>query len=140
MPQYFLAKTDPETYSIDDFKVEKATLWDGVHNYTAINFIKQWQVGDFVYIYHSQGENRIVGLAKVTHEPFENKADPRFSFAANLELVKEFSADQKRLFSLKNIKSTGLFPDFNLVRNSRLSTMSCPVEFVEWVSEVIGTK
>ena len=139
MPQYFLAKTDPDTYSIDDFKEEKTTLWDGVHNYAAINCIKTWEIGDIIYIYHSQGENRIVGLAKVTHEPFENLIDPRFSFAAKLQFVTEYTESEKATLSLKNIKSTGLFPDFSLVRNSRLSTMSCPAEFVAWVkSQVLG--
>ena len=62
---YFLAKTDPETYSIDDLKRDGTTEWDGVRNPTAVNFIKTMKPGDTVIIYHSQGQAAIVGLAKV---------------------------------------------------------------------------
>jgi len=40
MSNIFLAKTEPNTFSIDDFEKEKITLWDGVHNYQAIKVIK----------------------------------------------------------------------------------------------------
>ena len=66
---YFLAKTDPESYSIDDLERDGTTEWDGVRNPTAINAIKQMRPGDKVFIYHSQGETAIVGLAEVVSEP-----------------------------------------------------------------------
>jgi len=58
MPNFFLAKTDPETYSVSDLAIEKETNWDGLHNYQALIYIKQWQIGDLVFVYNSLGEAR----------------------------------------------------------------------------------
>ncbi len=132
---YFLAKTDPDTYSIADLQKEKITTWDGVHSYAAIAAIKQWQVGDQVLIYHSQGEARIVGLAEVLTLPHENKNDPRPSWVADLKFLKEFPENKK--ISLKEIKESGLFADFALVRQSRLSTMKCPENFISWLAKKV---
>ena len=60
---YFLAKTDPETYSIDDLEREKRTAWDGVTNAQAVRTIREMQPGDRVFIYHSGGVSSIVGIA-----------------------------------------------------------------------------
>ncbi len=131
MPNYFLAKTDPRVYSIEDFAKEKITTWDGVHNFQAINIIKQWQVGDFVLIYHSQGESAIVGISKVISNPKENLKDTRPSWVADLELIKIFEPIQK--ITLKQIKESGLFADFPLIKQPRLSTMKCSLEFINWL-------
>ena len=132
MPNYFLAKTDPDTFSIDDFVREKVTTWDGVHSYQAINCIKEWQIGDLVYIYHSLGEASIVGLATVITEPKKDENDARgISWIANLELIETYPKETR--INLKTIKETGLFADFALARQSRLSVMRCPVPFVDWL-------
>lgn len=125
---YFLAKTEPSTYSIDDFEKEKLTLWDGVHNYEAINYIKTMKAGDLVYIYHSIKDKKIVGLAQVDDEPFENKADARFSWAVTLKFVKKFDGP-----TLAEFKQNPDFAKFKLVTHSRLSLMSMPAEIATWV-------
>ncbi len=129
---YFLAKTDPETYSIESLKQEKETVWDGVHNPAAILAIKQWRPGDRIYIYHS-GEGVIVGLAEVVSEPYENLKDTRRSWVAKIKFVKEFPREKR--VCLKEVKESGLFDDFALVKQGRLSTMACPQKFVEWVNK-----
>jgi predicted RNA-binding protein with PUA-like domain len=134
MANYFLAKTDPETYSIDDFIVEKITPWTGVHNYQAINVIKSWKTGDGVLIYHSMGEASIAGLARVVDEPRSDPDDPKqISWFANLELVRVYEKASR--VNLKQIKDSNLFADFALVRQSRLSTMACPDKFIKWLSQ-----
>jgi len=135
MPQVFLAKTEPSTFSINDFEKEHITLWDGVHNYQAINVIKTWQVGDYVLIYHSVKERRIVGMGKVIEKPYLNFADSRFSWAAKLEFVTKFTPEEQ--ISLDTIKQSHLFDDFLLVKHSRLSVMPCPDDFVIWLQEQI---
>lgn len=130
---YFLAKTDPETYSIADLERDGETVWDGVHNFTAIAVIRSWKVGDRVFIYHSQGEKRIVGLAEVVGEPYENTADSRPSWVAKIRFVKRFN--ESEYVSLSQVKEVGEFADFDLVRQSRLSTMKCPAAFVEWMNK-----
>ena len=54
--KYFLAKTDPETYSLDDLQREKKTVWDGVTNPQAVRAIREMRPQDRVFIYHSGGE------------------------------------------------------------------------------------
>ena len=128
---YFLAKTDPETYSIADLARERETVWDGVHSAAAILVIKSWNVGDHIIIYHSQGEKCIVGLMEVAGTPYENTADPRRSWAAKVKYIKEFPEAQK--ISLALVKQSGKFADFALVKQGRLSTMACPAEFITWL-------
>lgn len=128
---YWLVKADPENdYSIDDLRRDGSTLWDGVHNFQAIGFIKQWEIGDQIFIYHSQKEKRIVGLAEVISEPRENKDDPRSSWAADIRFVKKF----KKTLALSEIKADSVNTDFLLVRNSRLSVMPVPDEVREFIN------
>lgn len=135
---YFLAKTDPDTFSIEDFEKEKITKWDGVHNYQALQFIRSWKIGDVVFIYYSQIKTpAIVGIAKVVSAPEKDLDDKRgISWFANLELVKIL--DPKDWITLESIKQNGSFSDFLLVRNPRLSVMICPENFVEWVHSASG--
>ncbi len=130
---YFLAKTDPQTYSIQDLKREGETIWDGVHNYQAINVIKSWQPGDQIFIYHSGGESRIVGLMEVVSAPYKDPHDKRgISWVAKVRFVKEFEPEKQ--VTLAQVKAEASLKDFLLVRNSRLSTMACPQNFIEWMT------
>lgn len=129
--QYFLAKTDPETYSIDDFVKEKKTVWNGIKNPGALLVIKTMKPGDKVFIYHSQGTKpAIVGLAKVTSAPRPDTKIEK-SWVVDMELLKVF----KEEVTLREIKETGLFNDWALVYRSRLSTMAVPEKFVAWMGE-----
>jgi predicted RNA-binding protein with PUA-like domain len=135
MPEYFLAKTDPETFSISDFDKEKITTWDGVHNYQAINVIKTWKIGDVVLIYHSIQDKAIVGVAKVVSEPIQNLNDKRYSWISDLEILNIF--EKEKWITLKEIKeNVDLFPDLLLIRHSRLSVMNLPKNFVNWLKTI----
>lgn len=125
---YFLAKTDPPTYSISDLERDGKTTWDGVRNPQALQAIKAMRPGDEVLIYHSQGESAIVGLAKVVSEPRPDPNDPK-SWVVDLEFAKKLAAP----VTLQEIKQTGQFDDWSLVRQGRLSTMSAPDKFIEWL-------
>jgi predicted RNA-binding protein with PUA-like domain len=132
---FFLVKTEPKAYSIKDFAKEKVTNWDGVHNRQAILVIKSWKIGDMVLVYHSGGESRIVGLAKVISLPKLDENDERgFSWCADLEFIREFSENKN--LSLKSIKISNLFSEFALVKQSRLSVMKCPQNFVNWIEGI----
>ena len=64
--QYWLMKSEPTAYSIDDLKRDKRTAWEGVRNYQARNFMKQMQAGDRVLFYHSSSNPMgVLGTAKV---------------------------------------------------------------------------
>ena len=127
---YFLAKTDPETYSIDDLKREGTTAWDGVRNPAAVNAIKTMKPGDTVIIYHSQGDTAIVGLAKVVSEARPDPNDPR-SWVADFQYLQH----AKRRVTLREVKESHKFDDWALVRQGRLSTMTAPDAFWEWLQK-----
>jgi len=78
---YFLAKTDPETYSIDQLEKEKRTVWDGVNNPQAVRAIRDMKSGDKVFIYHSGGLSAVVGLAKVVSDSRPDPKNPRSAVA-----------------------------------------------------------
>jgi predicted RNA-binding protein with PUA-like domain len=128
---YYLAKTDPETYSIEDFEKEGTTTWNGVSNPTAVQFLKKMEKGDLVFIYHSQGQTTIVGLAEVVGN---SRPDPKNARSWLVDF-KHLKTYKEPLINLKQIKATGKFDDFKLVRISRLSTMDVPEEFVEWLKK-----
>ena len=126
--KYFLAKTDPETYSVDQLEREHKTVWDGVKNPQALRAIREMRPGDRVFIYHSGGDSAIVGLAQVISEP---RPDPKSPKLTVIEF--EFLHRLDPPTTLKKIKESGLFDDWALVRQGRLSTMAAPGPFVAWM-------
>jgi predicted RNA-binding protein with PUA-like domain len=125
---YFLAKTDPETYSLDDLQREKRTSWDGVNNPQAVRAIREMRPGDSVFVYHSGGVSGVVGMATVRSEPRDDPKNPK---SAVVDL--EFSGRLEPPTSLAEIKQSKKFEDWALVRQGRLSTMAAPAKFVEWM-------
>jgi len=125
---YFLAKTEPGVYSIDDLERDKKTTWDGVTNAQAVRAIREMRPGDRVFVYHSGGVSAIVGMATVRSEP---RDDAKNSKSAVVDL--EFHSRLDPPTSLAEIKQSKKFEDFALVRQSRLSTMAVPAKFVEWM-------
>ena len=130
---YFLAKTDPETYSVDDLERDHKTVWDGVRNAQALRAIREMQPGDRVFIYHSMGESGVVGLAKVASAPRPDPKDPKLT-VVEFEFISRLTPPT----TLREIKESALFPDWALVRQSRLSTMSAIPAFVEWMRKRYG--
>jgi predicted RNA-binding protein with PUA-like domain len=125
---YFLAKTEPGTYSIADLERDGRTVWDGVKNPQALRAIREMRPGDRVFMYHSGGDAAVVGLAKVASEP---RPDPKNAKLTIIDL--EFFARLDTPVTLHEIKESGLFKDWALVRQGRLSTMSAPDAFVAWM-------
>ncbi len=128
--QYFLAKTDPDTYSIDDLKREGQTSWDGVTNAQAVQAIRSMRAGDRAFVYHSGGQSAIVGIAKIVTDARVDPGNPK-SAIADFKFVCRLEPPT----TLLEIKSSGLFQQWSLVRNSRLSTMVAPPEFVAWMKQ-----
>ena len=127
---FFLAKTDPETYSIDDLERDGTTTWDGVRNAAALQAIRAMRPGDEVLIYHSQGEAAIVGLARVISEPRPDPKDSK-SWVVDVAFVRRL----QQPVTLREIKESHLFDDWSLVRRGRLSTMVVPDNVIEWLKE-----
>jgi predicted RNA-binding protein with PUA-like domain len=127
---YFLAKSEPSVYSIDDLERDKQTVWDGVTNAQAVRAILSMRTGDRVFIYHSGGVSAIVGMAAVRSD---GRPDPKNPKSAIVDLA--FAVKFEHPLTLSEIKQTGQFDDWALVRQSRLSTMAVPEKFVEWFHE-----
>lgn len=125
---YFLAKSEPSTYSIDDLEREKKTVWDGVTNPTAVRTIKEMRPGDRVFFYHSGAAPGVVGIAKVAAA---GRPDPKNPKSAVADF--EFATRLNPPTTLAEIKQSGKFDDWALVRIGRLSTMPAPDKFVEWM-------
>lgn len=125
---WFLAKTDPDTYSASQLAAEQRTVWDGVTNAQAVLHIRAMRPGDRVFLYHSGGESAIVAMAKVITPPRPDPANPK-SWVVELEYLRAV----KPAVTLKDIKDSGLFNDWALVRQGRLSTMPVPSAFLDWL-------
>lgn len=128
MATYFLAKTEPSAYSIDNLRSDGQTTWDGVRNPQALKAIRDMRPGDRVFMYHSGGVSSIVGLAEVAGESREEPGNPKGA-VVDLKYVCHLEPSTP----LAEIKSSGLFADWSLVRQSRLSTMAAPDAFVKWM-------
>ena len=128
--RYFLAKTEPAVYSIDDLKRDKKTVWDGVTNPQAVRAIKDMQPDDRVFIYHSGGVSAIVGIAKVVGAGRPDSKNPK-SAVVDLEFLTELDAP----VTLAEVKQSKQFDDWALVRQSRLSTTAVPETFIAYMRE-----
>jgi predicted RNA-binding protein with PUA-like domain len=127
---YFLAKSDPEEYSIDELERDGETAWTGVRNAQAQQAIRAMKDGDCVICYHSLGQSMVVGWGYVKGEVWVDATDPKMSV-----FQYRFGGRLAKPISLAEIKASGLFADFALVRQSRLSTMPVPKTFVTWLKK-----
>jgi len=68
---YWLVKSEPYVFSIQDLKKDKVTYWDGVRNYQARNFLKEMKKGDTVLYYHSNEDPiGVAGVATIHKEAY----------------------------------------------------------------------
>jgi predicted RNA-binding protein with PUA-like domain len=116
----WLVKSEPGTYSWDQFAAEKGTFWSGVRNPMARNHLAAMKRGDAVLFYHTGDDKRVVGIASVTKEAYPDPtADDAKWLAVDLAPVKPL-AEPVTLAAIKAEKSLA---EIALVRMSRLSVM-----------------
>lgn len=147
---YWLFKTEPDAFSIDDLKnaPEQTTLWEGVRNYQARNFIRDdIKQGDLVMIYHSSCKQvGVVGIAIVTREAYPDPS--QFDLSSDYYDAKATTDNPRwvvvdvtyqqhlnKLVSLKAIKNNDAITDIALKKGGRLSVM--PVTQNDW-DEIIS--
>jgi predicted RNA-binding protein with PUA-like domain len=118
---YWLIKSEPNTYSWDDLVSKGSDLWDGVRNYTARNNLKEMKIGDLALFYHSVKEKAIVGIAECTkeHYPDPSSDDDRW-------VAVDFKAKEKlkKPITLEDVKADERLSQMELLRLSRLSVQS----------------
>jgi len=121
---YWLVKQEPSKYPFSLFCKEKKTIWDGVRNYQARNFLRAMQEGDQVLYYHSVDEKAVVGIAQVLKTAFPDPTSPKGEewssvlLGATRALSKPVTLDQ--------LKADRKFSELLLLRQSRLSVMPVP--------------
>lgn len=115
---YWLIKTEPNTYSWDDFVKLGRDHWDGVRNYAARNNMRSMKVGDWALFYHSVNDKCVIGIAKVAREHYQDPTteDERWS-------VVDFVPEKKlkKPVTLDDVKQDERLSEMVLVNNSRLS-------------------
>ncbi len=141
---YWLMKSEPDTYSIDDLIRQGAGMWEGCRNYTVRNFFRdKFAVGDLALFHHSNADpSGVVGVMRVVKtayadptqfdpksEYYDPKAtvDPPRWLAVDVEFVEKFD----RTIPLAEVKAHPILGQMQVCRNGqRLSVM--PVEPEEW--------
>lgn len=129
--QYWLVKTEPDTYSWDTLVKEKKGVWDGVRNFQARSNMKAMKKGDLVFVYHTGEEKSIVGLAKVASEPYPEPKDKDW-VAVDLTPDKKL----KKPISLAQVKADKKLANMVLVRASRLSVQPVKQEEFDYILEL----
>jgi predicted RNA-binding protein with PUA-like domain len=115
---YWLVKSEPESYSWQQFVQDGKTAWTGVRNYQARNNLRAMKSGDLVFFYHSGEGKEILGLARVEREAYADPtADEGDWSAVDLAPVKPLVSP----VNLEVIKQDALLKEMLLVRNSRIS-------------------
>ena len=127
--QYWLLKSEPDVWSIDDQKKagNKGAVWDGVRNYQARNNLSKMNVNDLCFFYHSNIGKEIVGIVKVIKSSFPDKTDKKGRFlAVQVRFIKKL----EKSVTLDQIKKNKLIKHLPLIKQSRLSVM--PIDFKSW--------
>ena len=134
---YWLIKSEPGTYSIDDMQKEQTTYWNGVRNYQARNNLKAMKEGDICLFYHSVTDPAVVGIVVVTKEHYQ---DPTTDETAWVVVDVTFKEKLKNPVSLAAIKANPELADMVLLRSSRLSVQPVEKEEYKVIMQMAGKK
>ena len=126
---YFLLKSEPDVWSIDQQKKAgpKGAPWDGVRNYQAAKNLKSMKIGDQCFFYHSNIGKEIVGIVEVIKEAYIDKSDKSGRFVA---VTVKFLKKLDKPITLENIKKVKELKHLSLIKQSRLSVM--PIDSKSW--------
>jgi len=129
-------KSEPEAYSIKDLQNEQVTLWDGIRNYQARNFMRSMKIGDQAFFYHSNTKPPgIVGLMEIIEtnlvDPFQFDKSSKYYDKKSMrenprwDCVKtKYICEFKNMITLKELSETYTSEELTLVRKgNRLSIM-----------------
>ena len=127
--QYWLVKSEPDVWSIDQQKKagKKGAAWDGVRNYQAAKNLKNMKKGDLCFFYHSNIGKEIVGIVQVIKEYYADKTDQSGRFVA---VTVKFLKKLDKPVTLEKIKKNKQLSHLSLIKQSRLSVM--PIDSKSW--------
>lgn len=134
---YWLVKSEPESYSWSKLVQDGRTAWTGVRNYQARNNLRSMKKGDCVLFYHSVTEKQIVGLARVVKEAYADPTAKEGDWSCvNLEPVKAL----KIPVTLETIKTDGILKEMQVVKLSRISVTSLNEAQFRRLADLSNTK
>lgn len=133
---FWLVKQEPTKYSWDEFVSDKQTYWDGVRNYQARNNLKAMKKGDYAFYYHSVSDKKIMGIAKVVKEFYQDPTTPDKRW-----VVVDFKAVKplKNQVSLEQIKGEKSLQEIALIKQSRLSVLPLTQKEFKIILKIGGT-
>jgi predicted RNA-binding protein with PUA-like domain len=124
---FWLIKSEPFVFSFSDLQRDGFSMWDGVRNYGARNFLRAMESEDILLFYHSNEGLEIVGIAKVLHPAYPDPTAEKGDWSAiDIVPVKKLH----KAVTLKEIKQHPELQDIGLIKQSRLSVM--PVSDVQF--------
>ena len=131
----WLVKSEPSSYSWEQLEKDQYTVWEGVRNFAARNFLRQMKMGDFVFYYHSNQGTSIQGIAEVAKEQYPDPSTPDPNWVAvDLRPVRRLSSP----VTLQQIRQEPRLAGMALVKISRLSVQSVTAEEWNVVLELAG--
>jgi predicted RNA-binding protein with PUA-like domain len=134
---YWLVKSEPETYSWSQFVKDGKTAWTGVRNFAARLNLRAMKSGDRVFFYHSGEEKSVVGLARVVKEFYPDAtADEGDWSCVDLAAEKALTRPVK----LSEIKADKILKEMVLAKQSRLSVSPVTAAQFERLLKIAGTK
>lgn len=138
MPKnYWLVKSEPESYSWTQLVQDGKTAWTGVRNFAARNNLRAMKSGDPILFYHSVSEKQVVGIARVEKESYPDPTAKDGDWSC-VDVVP--MKPLKNSVTLEAIKTDRILKDIPLVRQSRLSVT--PLNEIQFkrLLELAGTK
>ena len=116
---YWLLKSDSDTYHWDTFLADKKTAWTGVRNFQARNNLRKMEKGDLACFYHSGEERQVVGIAEIVSKAYPDPTDAAWE-TIDVKPVKAVG----RPVSIEEIRSRPACYQMPLLKQSRLSVQS----------------
>ena len=132
---YWLVKSEPESYSWANFVKDGKTVWTGVRNFAARLNLRAMKKGDPVFYYHSVTGKEIVGLARVSKEAYPDPTATEGDWSC-VDLVPDKSL--KKPVSLETLKSDNILKEMKLVKQSRLSVSPVTKEQFDRIIKLSG--
>ena len=125
---YWLLKSEPETFSWDMLEKTGTSMWDGVRNYQARNNLREMKSGDRVLFYHSGKNPGIIGLAEIVREHYPDPTANEGDWSVvDVKAINKF----KKFVTLQEIKQMPSLQNMVLLKNTRLSVQ--PVKLDEYL-------
>jgi predicted RNA-binding protein with PUA-like domain len=135
--QYWLMKSEPTKYSFAQLLRDKKTVWDGVRNFEARNYMRQMKAGDYCLFYHSNEGKAVVGVAKIAREAYPDPtAEGEDWSAVEVEPI----SPVKVPVTLDAIRGEPDLADIALLKRSRLSVVPISKEHFDRIMKLAKTR